>query len=383
MKEKIWVNITTLENCKNICFYENDKVFYYTNNIIYGYNLIDKKIFYEFNLNDDINLFIRFFLTKNKLIINYYDKDDKLILGIYELHSQKNLFKIFEYHYLFNSFDYDLVILDNNKYINSNNEIDNYEIEDNIKYFNFKNSIVINNYLFDISNKSFTSNKNNYYYKNKNQIFKKKTNKNQFYLIDITSVKREKYLINIFDSELKLGEIFFNENNDQLIFYDNKNIYKLKKNLKIREIMINNSTFKNHNEHYDIYNKYFYSEDDFFIIKLSKDNKFFISENLNNGHPIYKIYNYQKRKDDKFREFASKAMIEFIHSGNKLIEIEDMNGNKQKYNKDLLTIFFPLIKNNQDIFYLKDYTINQLNKLIKQIATDSKITEKDLYSYLN
>lgn len=360
--DKTWIEKFELNEVQNVKFYGDDKIFYLKEDTIHGYDLTTQKGFYYFNL--PIEKIIKSFnLTKNRLILNYGNR--KTI--IYDLYSKEFILEIRD-RYQISAFETDDILLENN-FINSKNKISKWEsvTMENFKSLNFNDMIFFDdNQIYDKINNRLYEEK--YFLKMKNEIYKLENDGIETFIININTDKG--YSIDLKDNVLV--NLSYNDINDEINYFDFYMVIKFRIDEEINDIEILNDY--NDNKKINPRIKY-----------LSKDGNYFISTNDDSK---WKIFHYEERPLNKFEIFGKYAMVEFMHHGRNLIEVEDKNGKTQNYNKRLLFELFPVIKNQvedvgDDQFYLSDYTIKQLDRLIEEIASEKEdITDYDLYEYL-
>lgn len=387
--EKYLININKkFLQQSDIYFYGNDKLYYSNNGVIYGINLNDGKQFFSYHLDEERKL-LGFRITKDRLIIIYYYEKDyfkygrklKFKVSILDLHSEKELFKlnipstfiilvsfltnnIIVENYLFDSNNnYKEIIISDQKI--SKELIDSINLNDTILMDNHniydinKNTLYKNSFYVSINNKKFHLTKKNKF----NDSFIKL----KYKIIRNNRIKKETFLI--YDTPLPRNIIY---NDNEFILYTDNIIYNSSEIIKIgknKEIIFNDVNYFNS-----------------IINDVSPNGKWLVIVNLERNR--FEIYHFENEVyQSKIEDFGRLAMSEFMHSGETIYVYDDYD-DREKYNKNLLFTIFTFIptfleEHNEEEFYLKGYKISDLNQLIKEISTNSEITNKNLCKYLS
>lgn len=378
-----WIEKYQFKNVLEVFFYENKAIYYSTkNNYIFGVNLSDGKTFFSISFDQKIE---KFQITKTKLAVMF-----ESIIQIYDLKSQnllyeKNNSKInlisssfnndyflfnnedHKYNSLFTSKNDEIKVIinqniDTKKILrNANQNRDRYILFNNFQIFdNFDNMIIDNPNLIIINN----------------QIFDKfKYNKNQK-LKTLSSLEDHKVL-NIYLRE-DSNEYHYNSKDDIFYMIIDKMIFTIIRDKDINEEDSEEyeSTFE---KFYHVSNIYVVNKNES-ISSMSSNTKWFITTENN----TVKIYHYEKKPDTLIEQYGKMYILQNIHGGD--LTIIDSNNREESYNKYIIFNLFGVIKNlsqdlDSNIVELDNITIDELDKLIREIILDQNITDKELYDY--
>lgn len=399
-----WVKKFELKKTSLLQFSGNDKLFYMKDDTIYGITLSDQKPFYSFKPDYQI---YNFLVSETRILIieKFHNKEYKNIEFETEENEPKVILRqeIYEYRYhLYYLKNHELILeftnkeiypttlseeyfLTPSKIIKPDNQIVKFENINVANYYDFKEKekdlVILDKYLYCDQKKEFINTESNGdNIKINNRIYAIYGYDGHFFRIGIVlehSIesknlkKKEKKPIKINDFpdiNITINCIKFPNNN-----FESKKLFFIKDNKLFEFELINN-----------IYELSKFEKFNHDINDITNDCKWLLTTGKEISDKL--LYHYEEKADSNLEKFARSMILSVMHSGD--LTVIDKNEKKENYSQNLLFNLFPLIKisleeTKEKEFILENFTIEQLDQLLKEIASKSEITESTLYDYLS